>query len=339
MTTATTSAFNPSITQMISSMYRKIGVIAEDETPTAGQFNDALFAGNAVIKEWMALGIHVWTEEEAILFFQQGQPSYSLGGASGGVLGPYGADNCCDANSYVLMQVAQPASAGATTITVNTTTAANGVTVANGNNFGVVLNTGNAFWTTVNGTPVGNVITLASPLPAGTATSAQNNAFAYATKIVRPLKVPAARRIYYQGSQNGPILTPMTILSRKEYMDLPQPLTPGISTQFYYTPQLVSGIFYAWPNPQDANSGARFTYYRPLMDLTTPANTADLPQEWANGLMWAIAKEMAPEFDVPPVRWQMINKMAAEKLDLIQGYDRDPEPIYFGFDYDSTRRG
>ena len=335
MTTTGTSNFNPSITQMITAMYRKIGAIAEDETPTSGMYNDALFAGNALIKEWMALGIHVWTEEEAILFFQQGQPQYLLGGIGTGGSGP---DNCCDASAYVLMQVASPVSGGDTTVTVNTTTATNGVVVASGNYFGVVLDTGTAFWTTVNGAPSGNVITITNPIPSGASASAQNNAFAYATKIVRPLKAPSGRRIYYQGSQNGPILTPMTVLSRKEYMDLPQPFTPGISTQFFYSPQLVSGQLYVWPNPQDANSGARLTWYRPLMDLTTPANTVDLPQEWLNGLMWNVALEMAPEFDVPPNRWDMIAKMAAIKLDLIQSYDRESEPIEFGMSYDEAQR-
>lgn len=335
MSTSGTSAFNPAITQMISAMYRKIGAIAEDETPTAGMYADALFAGNALIKEWMALGIHVWTEEEAILFFQLGQQRYLLGGTGTGGTGP---DNCTDANSWVPMQVASPVSAGNTTVTVNTTTAPNGVTVANGNFFGVVLDSGVAFWTTVSGAPVGNVITLANAIPAGGSASAQNNAFAYATKIVRPLKVPRARQIYYQGGQSGPRLTPMTVLSRKEYMDLPQPLDPGISTQFFYTPQLVSGEFYAWPNPQNANFGARLTWYRPLMDLTTPANTADMPQEWLNGLMWNIALEMAPEFDCPPQRWAMIKEMAATKLDLIQSYDREPEPIEFGMSYDEAAR-
>jgi hypothetical protein len=320
---------------MITAMYRKIGAIAEDETPTAGMFNDALFAGNALLKEWQALGIHVWTEEEAILFFQAGQNRYLLGGTGPGGTGP---DNCCDANSWVPMQAANPASSGATSITVTNTVAPNGFTVKSGDNFGVVLDSGLAFWTTVPGSPAGNVVALASPIPAGQSVSAQNNAFSYTTKIVRPLQVPRARQIYYSGGQNGPRLTPMSVLSRKEYMNLPQPLDPGISTQFFYTPQLVSGEFYAWPNPQNANFGARLTWYRPLMDLTTPANTADLPQEWLNGLMWNLALEMAPEFDCPPQRWQMIQTMAATKLTLIQGYDRESEPIYFGMGYDETQR-
>ena len=336
MTTSGTSAFNPASTAIVNMAYRKLSVIAEDETPTAGQYADAVFAMNAMVKEWMALSIHVWTEEEAILFFQLGQNRYLLGGTGAGGTGP---DNCCDANSWVPMQVANPVSGGDTTVTVTNTVASNGVAVASGNYFGVVLDSGVAFWTTVNGAPVGNVITLASAIPSGQTASPQNNAFAYATKIVRPLKVPFSRQIYYQGGQSmGPRLTPMSVLSRKEYMDLPNPLDPGISTQFFYTPQLVSGEFYPWPNPQNANFGARFTWYRPLMDINTPANTVDFPQEWINAIGWNLAKEMGPEFDVPPPRWQIILSEAEKKLDLVQGFDRETEPIYFGVSYDQAAR-
>ena len=321
MTTATTAIFNPSVAAIINMAYRKIGAIAEDETPTAGMYADAAFALNAMVKEWMATGIHVWTEEEAILFLQQGQPRYLLGGTNN--------DNCCDANGYVLAQIASPASAGDGTVTLVTAAG-----ISTGNYFGVVLDSGTAFWTTVNGAPVGNVVTLTSPIPTGASASAQNFAFAYATKIVRPLLVPRVRLLYYQGLRE----TPMTVLSRKEYMDVPQKTNPGISTQFFYTPQLVSGEFYIWPNPQNANNAARLTWYRPIMDINTPANTIDFPQEWINACGWNLAREMGPEYDVPPPRWQIILTEAERKLELAQNYDRESEPIYFGMDYDQAQR-
>lgn len=311
--------------------YRKIGAIAEDETPTAGMYADAAFALNAMVKEWMATGIHVWTEEEAILFFQKGQRRYLLGGTGTGGTGP---DNCCDANSYVQMVVASPASAGDTSVTVDSSFG-----VASGNYFGVVLDSGVAFWTTVNGAPGATTIPLTLPIPAGQSASTQNNAFAYAKKIVRPLLVPRCRQIFYQGgSSGGPRLTPMSVLSRKEYMDLPQPDDPGISTQFFYTPQLVSGEFYAWPNPQNANFGARLTWYRPIMDINTPANTLDFPQEWINACGWNLAREMGPEYDCPAQRWAIILSEAEKKLELAQNYDRESEPIYFGLSYDESQR-
>lgn len=319
MATSGTSSFNPSITAIINMAYRKIGAIAENEVPTAGMYEDAAFQLNGLIKEWMATGIHVWTEEEAILFFQKGQYRYLLGGTTN--------DNCCDANGYVLAQLAQPASAGNSAVTLVT---AAGITA--GQYFGVVLDSGFAYWTTVSGAPVGNVVNIAGTMP-GPA-SPNNFVTAYTTKIVRPLKVPQVRLFYFQGLRE----TPMLDLSRQEYMDLPNKANPGAPTQFFYTPQLVSGIYYSWPNPQNANYAARFTWYRPLQDVTSPANTADFPQEWVNALGWNLAKEMGPEFDMPPPRWAMILSQAQEKLEMVKEWDRESEDIQFGIDFDPTQR-
>lgn len=319
MTTAGVSNWNPSITQIITAAYQDIGAIAEDEVPTAGMYESALFKMNSFVKGLMATGIHVWTEEEAILFLQQGQYRYLLGGTTN--------DNCCDANGYVLAQLNSPANQGATSVVLDST-----LGISSGQFFGVVLDAGPVFWTTVNGVPVGNVVTLTAPLPGGAST--QNFCFAYTTKIVRPLKVPRVRLLYYQGLTE----IPMTVLSRKEYENLPQKKNPGTPTQFFYTPQLVSGEFYVWPNAATSNWAARLTWYRPIMDLVNPANTMDFPQEWALCLEWNLAVLMAPTFDVPPQRFQMLQGMASTTLDVAVSWDREPEPIYFGMDLDQAQR-
>ena len=313
MTTSGTSTFNPAITFIITSLYRKCGAIAEDETPTAGMFNDALFSMNAMVKGWMATGIHVWTVEEMILFFQQGQYQYSIGQGS--------TDNFCDANSYSISQLNLSAPAGASVITV-----VSAAGMAANQFFGVVLDSGQVFWTTIAGAPVGNLVLLASPLPSSA--SAQNSVFAYTTKLVRPLKIPEARLLTY----NGFLKTPMTVLARKRYMDLPQPQTPGTPTQFFYSPQLVAGQLYAWPAPLNGTYGFLGTYHRPIQDFNTVSNTADFPQEWLGALLWNGALEMAPEYDVPPARYQMIQQRAGYWLDLAQNYDRESEPIEFTMD-------
>jgi hypothetical protein len=227
----------------------------------------------------------------------------------------------------VLAQLAAPANAGQSSVTL---VSAAGISA--GQFFGVVQDSGAVFWTTVNGAPAGNNVALVAPLPGGA--SVQNFSFAYTTKIVRPLKVPFARLLTYQSQTE----IPMTLLSRQEYEDLPNKSTPGTPTQFFYTPKLVSGEFYPWPSPANSGWGIRFTWYRPIMDLNTPANTVDFPQEWVNAIGWNLAMEVAPEFDVPPPRWAMIQQMAASKLDLVSSWDRESEPVEFQIDFDNRQR-
>lgn len=318
MTTSGTSSFNPAVTFIITSAYRKLGVINEDEHPTAGQFSDAMFAVNSLIKEWMASGIHVWTEEEAIIFLQPGQARYLIGGDS--------PDHSSDANDWILAQINTTAQPGSSAIELVT---ALGVT--EGQNIGIVLDAGPTFWTTVVGTPVGPIIILASPLPSQS--SAGQSVFAYTTNIIRPLQVPRVRRLLYAGLNENP----MQVFSRKEYMNLPNKYNTGIPTAFFYSPQLVQGEFYVWPVPSNSASAARITWYRPLQDFNNPADTADLPQEWINTLTWNLAMEIGLDFSVPATRWAVIVKMAGEKLDMVQGWDRESEPVLFGMGYDEAQ--
>jgi hypothetical protein len=137
---------------------------------------------------------------------------------------------------------------------------------------------------------------------------------------------------------NGLLETPMNCFSRKEYMNLPNKTNSGTPTAFFYTPQLSSGELYVWPAPVNSTYGCRFTWYRPIEDFTTVANTSDFPQEWINALTWNLAVELAPDFSVPPARFQILKAQAMEKLELVQGWDREPENIYFTMGYDETQR-
>lgn len=317
MVTSTTYVYSPAALDIMTQSLFQLGVIGEDETPTPGMFSKGMVALNSLIKEWEASGIHVWTEEEAIVFLQQGQVRYLLGGTT--------TDNTSDAYSYILAQVATSCAAGATSIPLLTT-----LGIVSGQTIGVMLDTGFTWWTTVNGTPVGNTVVLTAALPSSA--TAQNYVFVYTTQIQRPLKVPKVRLLYYQGQRE----IPMTVMSRQEYMDLPNKYQPGTPTQFFYTPKRDQGEFYVWPNPQQLGAtgayGARITWYRPLANFISTANTADIPDEWVNALVWNLALELGPGYTIPELQWNRIVAMAATKLDIVQSWDRESEPVEFGYD-------
>ena len=318
MASSGTTLFNPAVVFIITSAYRKLGVINEDENPSAGMMSDALFALNSLTKEWMATGIHVWTEEEAILFLQPNQARYLIGGTTTAVTS--------DANNWNLLTLASSAALSSTTITLVSATG-----VIDNQPIGIILDDGTTQWTTVDGTPVGNVVTLATALTASA--SSGNYVFTYTTKIFRPLKVPSARRFGY----NGRIETPMRVFSRREYMDLPNKTNPGLPTAFFYSPSLVSGELYVWPVPMNSSFGIRFTWYRPLQDFNDPNDTSDLPAEWINALTWNLAVELAPDFSIPAPRFAILKSQAAEKLELAEGWDREAQPIFFGVSFEEGR--
>jgi hypothetical protein len=313
--------YNEAATEIITDAYRIIGVIDETENPSPGQFRTGMVALNSMIKELEATGIHVWTEEEAILFLQQGQSVYYLGNNS--------TDHCADAFDYVLSQISANAPQGANSVTL---TIVLDITV--GDNIGVVLDNGFAFWTTV-ASISGNTVTFPIGITLPYSASYQNFVFDYTTPIVRPLRIPAARRIQY----NGLIETPLTkMMSRQEYMDLPNKYNPGVVTQAFYNPSRDQGQLFAWNTPVDATNGLRFTWYRPIQDFINTDDAPDVPEEWLNCLNWNLALELCPRYSVPAERWDRIGVMAKNKLELVAGWDREYTSVYFALAYDTTAR-
>lgn len=327
MTTSGLATFNPAVQLIVAAALRALGIISEEEEPSGEQFATALYTLNTIVAALQATGAHVWTEEEAILFPQVGVAKYVIGGPTLSLNA-----NTAPADAWLQLTLSANAAGGATTIAVQSA-----VGVLSGDNIGVILNNGLTFWTTVNGAPVGSVVTLDSALPS---VGASSGAFAldYVTPIVRPLKVPGARLRYLGGNgyPNNPNETPMTIMSRQEYMDLPNKLSPGTPTQWFYSPKRDHGDFYIWPVPVTTDWAIRFTWYRPLQDFFLPTDTMDFPQEWIAPLQWALALDLIGDYDVPPPRQQYIQQQAAKYADLVVNYDRESEPVQFGLSWESV---
>lgn len=315
MTTSGTSSFSYNRDQIIRAAYRKIGVIQAGEIPSAQMTLDGSDALNAMVKEWEAIGLHVWTETQGVLFLQPGQVQYQLSATP--------TDSAAQApglNAYVQTTVVSLAS---TTLVVASATG-----IAQGYYIGLMQNNNSLFWTTVATISGANITLTAAPtLPV----VAGAFVYAYQNQIsVKPLRIPQGRRLYLPSG----IITPMTRMSRKDYYDLPNKYTAkGIITEYYFSPQLSTGYLTVWPAPIDSTSAFAFTWYRPIMDFDTAGDTPDLPTEWISTLVFNLAIEMAPEFGVPAQVYQQVATAAAQKLDRLTGWDRESESTYFGIDF------
>lgn len=302
---------------------RQVGAFAAGETPDDQTISDFAVALNAMVKAWDGIGIHVWTEMEAILFLQPGQVQYSIGGAN--------FDNCTGADEWSQTTIAAPANEGDTVLDLSSV-----VGLDDNFNIGIVLASGSIQWTTVIGfLPDTTMIEIATALTDTVSVGA--NVFFYENKIIRPLRIPRATRYLY--AQPGGISneTMMIPYSRQEYMDQPDKQSLGTVTNFFYAPYIGNaqqgpGLFYVWPAPQDVTAGVRFTWNRPIYDFADGESIPDLPQEWINCLTWNLAKQVAPEYDVTPDRWNIINQIATESLDLASGWDKEPQSIFFQVD-------
>jgi hypothetical protein len=342
-TGTSTLPFVQPVYQLIARALRICNAIGPQDVPALGLVNNGIIALNALIQQWQASDIHVWCEEEAILFPQPAQPRYSISSAS--------TDHATLFNTLIQTTLAVTAAAGAGTITL---TSASGV--QSGDNIGIQLDLGTNFWTTVNGAPAGNVVTLTNSVPSQA--SAPAIVFDYTTPLIRPLRVYGGRRYNYLSR----IDTPMQMWARLDYQQQPNKNTTGVQTAFFYDPQtsptpfgssqLGSALLNLWPSPSNNQFGFRFTAQRPIALLTDLTSSADFPVEWQNAIAFNLALELWPEYGKEPETgvgygamarisaFQAVGMQAAEKLRMAQGWDREPESVMFGVAmYPGARRG
>lgn len=318
-TTSGTATYQPNRNQIILRAGRQVGAWASGETPSAQEVQDWSDALNAIVKAWDATGLHLWTENEGVLFPTPGQNRYQLG--------PTSTDKACNAVGMQQTSLSTAGAAGSTSLSVSSIAG-----FANGQAIGVYLDSGSYFWTTVNGTPSGSTIVIASGLPSQA--SASNPVYTYTSAMLRPLRVLAVRR-YNSASQ---IDTPINLISRLDFEDLPNKLNTGLVNQCFYDPQLGNGVFWLWQAPTDASYVVKFTFMRELQDFNTASDMPDFPKEWTNALVWNLANEMTTEYGTPDPRASRIKDMAGYWLDVASGFDREPESIFVGVNHDTSSR-
>lgn len=322
MTTSGSIDFNLNTNQIVRSALRKLGAISAGETPDNQTVQDCVEQLNMMVKSLNATGLHIWTETEATLFLQPNQVAYTLGGDTD--------DHATE--SFTQTSLTASAASGATSIEV---LSADGF----GANFyvGVVVDDGTISWSQQSGAASGTTITLSTGLDDAATSGAA--VYVYETGLQRPLRVVSGRRYFLSTQPSTGISTQMMPFSRIDYRNQPNKNTPGTITQYFYDPRggaNTQGIMYVWPAPPDVSNAMQFTWWRQVQDFDSSSDTPDLPQEWLDALVWNLAYKMAPEYDTPPQRYAMIKEQAASSLDLVMGWDREPESYLFGFNADQT---
>ena len=318
LSTSGTFTATQSVIQILNAALRLAQVIGDEETATGSQLQSAMDAMTAMTKAWQASGIHVWAEEECILFLQPNQILYRIGTGS--------TDHCTLWDSLVQNQLAATALAGATSLTLPSIAG-----ISRGDTIGVQLDAGTNFWTTVSAVPSGATVPIATPMPSAATQGAF--VFDYTTPLYRPLRVMGGRQYNYLSR----IDIPMIQWARLDYQSQPNKYSTGTPTAFFYDPQTGQGQYQQpvgqmniWTNPANNSNACRFTAQRPIQDVGSLANTLDFPVEWNACLKWNVALEVAPEFGCPMEQMAIIDKQATKYFSMAKEWDREPESILFG---------
>jgi hypothetical protein len=284
-----------------------------------------------MIKLWGTYGLHLWERKYAVVFPQLNQGTFVLGGL--GPAGDHAALSSPIGSGYVVTTLASAAANGATTLSVTSVnsglnTAGAGVTaISNAYNIGIQLDGGTVQWTTVSGAPSGTTVTLAAGLTGGA--SAGNYVYCYQTKLFKPMRIKDGFLRQKPDQTVNYNDVPVKIISREEYNRFGGKGAPGTPVQLFYDPQATSGNLYLYPTFVTCNMVLFIEFEKPIEDITNSGDNFDIPPEWMMALRTNLAYWIAPEYEVPKEKYDMIKEQAAGSLNLVLGWDQEDASILF----------
>ena len=294
--------------QIIQGAYRKIGKLGQGMTLSAWHVENANEALNLMVKAWMSQGIHLWKILDAAVFLVDSQSTYVMGS---------GTSAARWAATYVETELSVAAVVGNLTVTVD-----DDAGISTGDIIGIVLDNDSVHWTTVNGVPAANVITLTAAIAVDGAAIDQH-VYAFTLRANRPLRVLAARTVLDGGNE-----VPIRLYTRDEYMRMPNKTTTGKPVGFYYDPKLDNGTLYVWPTPETPQDYIIITYESPIEDFDQVTNEPDFPVEWFEALQYNLGVRLAPEVGLPAQERQFLSIEAKEKLYEVLGFDQEVGSVF-----------
>jgi hypothetical protein len=305
MSTSGSVDFASTRSQVIYDALSLIGVYGVGRTISDSDMQLAARTLNRMIKQWQAENIHLWQRKEAYLFLDKSVADYTLGSSA----------YMCDRSDAVITTIGAAEAAAQTSITV---TSSSGMAISD---YCVIeLDSGAAHQTTISNVTDSTTIVIADALPSDAA--AGNSVFTFTNKVNKPLKVISARRKTEVGTDSSAI--PLKELTQDEYVRLPNRMTDGTPTQFYYNPNVSDGNLSLYLRPDSAGTYLEITYQRLLEDMDADANTFDFPVEWEECIVYQLAYRLAPHFGVDK---NILQPEASVLLDKLSTWDHEPHAV------------
>lgn len=307
MSTSGSVDWNATRDDIIKAAYRKV-LVDEDFSPSTNQTNNAALLLNGIVKSWTAsLGIPLWALGYGFILPVSGTYFATMG--SGHVT-----------TSYVNTTLSADSATNDTTIDVTTVTG-----ISNTYYIGVELDNGDMHWTTVNGAPAGNVVTLTTGV--ASAASSGNNVYCYQTKMSRPLRILQAYTV--QGTTTTSTSDiPARVVTTEEFLQLSNKSSEGYPLYVNYDP-LITGVVRFWPRFSNGERVIVIRYHRTLEDFDATGDTPDFPQEYFLPLVYELACALAPDYALSGEKYKILRHEADRWLNSVAQNDYEEGSIIF----------
>lgn len=123
----------------------------------------------------------------------------------------------------------------------------------------------------------------------------------------------------------------MEIIPHNTYNNLPV-TTNGTPVQVSYQPLIESGVLSVWPTPDASvpvGSQIILTYSSPFYKFTLGTETADIPQEWYNALVFQLALVLSDEYSLPIDERAWLEKQSDKRLATALSSSSEETSIFF----------
>jgi len=298
---------------IINGAFRQIGVLGEGQSASAARISQAAEQLNLMIDMWEYMGVGLWLNKEVVMFPAKDQIKYYMGPTA--ISGQ--SDYACLVSEYAKTELSVASAANDTTLDVDSDD-----DFTNGDYIGVELDDGSIHWTTINGAPAGNVITITTGV--ASAAAIDRHVYGFTDVVQRPLEVIRAFRRNHASADY--IDTPIEIVSIDEYMGLTSKTSDGPPTMIGVDMQLDDIILHVWPEPTNMKELIHLWVKYPIQDFDAASDDWDFPRGWGNALKLNLALQLAPEYGrkVSPE----LGRNAQEAFAMAQGADMELASIH-----------
>lgn len=306
MATSNSVDFELNALQLITKSFQKLGVRAAETPLEPFEIQDGLDDLNLMLKSWQQQGMHLWLEEEGIIFLQVGKESY--------LLGPSG-DEATTIDDFIATTTTADYSANATVLAL-----ASSMGMVAGDKVGLRLDDGSRFWTTIFSVNTAQ-ITLVDKLTSASASG--STVFTFTNLIQRPLRISSSRRKTHGADNEIEVYS----WSRNEYFNQVNKSSTGTVVNAYYQPKLTNGRYYVWQTAASVNDYVRVSFERPIQDVDLTTDTLDIPVEWYETIIYSLAARLTDAYRVSSQKKMEIITIADSLLDNSLAWDGEMESI------------
>lgn len=118
-------------------------------------------------------------------------------------------------------------------------------------------------------------------------------------------------------------------LNRDDYQGLPNKRFEGAPSLQYWMNRQMTPTITLWPVPNIELACIYLLTHRQIQDVGTMVNTIEIPDRWADAVLWELASMCAVEIPTMPAdRIQLCLQMASISLRNADSEERDNSPIY-----------